>query len=125
MTFRRLVFEPSPGGLGTDTFAWSGYGESSFLTDLDPELRSLGGVPHPYRDFAAFATGVFLADRTVARLRSWRRALELEVPVYNVAGWAGLAGHLAETLEILSSDSWQLTFTERPEPTELPTHADG
>lgn len=61
---------------------------------------------------------MFLADRTVARPRSWRRTIELEVPVYDVAGWAGLAGHFAETLEILSSDSWQLTFTQRPEPEE-------
>jgi len=47
MTFRRLVFQPGPGGLGTDTFAWLRDGESSFLTDLDPGLRSLGDVPHP------------------------------------------------------------------------------
>ena len=93
MTFRRLVFQPGPGGLGTDTFAWLRDGESSFLTDLDPELRSLGDVPRPYRDFAAFATGVFLADRTVARPKSWRRPIELEVPVYDVAGWTGLADH--------------------------------
>lgn len=118
MTFRRLLFQPGPGGLGTDTFAWLHDGESSFLTDLDPELRSLGDVPHPYRDFAAFATAVFLADRTVARPKSWRRPIELEVPVYDATGWTELADHWAQTLEILSSDSWQLTFTPRPEPEE-------
>ena len=119
MTFRRLVFQPGPGGLGTDTFAWLRDGESSFLTDLDPELRSLGDVPRPYRDFAAFATGVFLTDRTVARPKSWRRPIELEVPVYDATGWTELADHWAQTLEILSSDSWQLTFTPRPEPEEV------
>ena len=119
MTFRRLVIRPGSGQLGTDTFAWHGQGESSFHTDLDPELRSLGDVPLPHRDFVTFATAVFLADRTVARPKSWWRAIELEVPVYDVAGWARLAGHFADTLEILSSDSWQLTFTQRPEPEEL------
>jgi hypothetical protein len=119
MTFRRLVFQPGPGPHGTDTFAWLCDGESSFLTDLDPELRSLGDVPRPYRDFAAFATGVFLADRTVARPKSWRRPIELEVPVYDATGWTELADHWAQTLEILSSDSWQLTFTQRPEPEEV------
>lgn len=120
MTFRRLVIRPGSGPLGTDTFAWNGHGdESSFHTDLDPELRSLGDVPLPHRDFVTFAAGVFLADRTVARPKGWRRMIELEVPVYDVAGWAGLAGHFAETLEILSSDSWQLTFTQRPNPGEL------
>lgn len=119
MTFRRLVFQPGPGGLGTDTFAWLRGGESSFLTGLDPELRSLGDVPRPYRDFAAFATGVFLADRTVARPKSWRRPIELEVPVYDTTGWTELADHWAQTLEILSSDAWQLTFTLRAEPEEM------
>jgi hypothetical protein len=79
-----VICELRPSGdvvdLCTDTFAWLRDGESSFLTDLDPELRSLGAVPRPYRDFAAFATGVFLADRTVARPKSWRRPIELEVP---------------------------------------------
>ena len=119
MTLRRLLIRPGSGQLGTDTFAWHGHGESSFHTDLDPELRSLGDVPLPHRDFVTFATGVFLADRTVARPKGWRRAIELEVPVYDVAGWARLADHFAETLEILSSDSWHLTFTQRPEPEEL------
>ena len=119
MTLRRLLIRPDVGRFGIDTFAWHGHGESSFLTDLDPELSSLGDVPLPHRDFVAFATGVFLADRTVPRPTSWRRAIELEVPVYDVAGWEGLVGHFAETLEILSSDSWQLTFTQRPEPEEL------
>ncbi len=120
MTFRRLVIRPGSGQLGTDTFAWRGRGdESSFHTDLDPELRGFGDVPLAHRDLVTFATGVFLADRTVTRPKSWRRALELEVPVYDVAGWEGLADHFAETLEILSSDSWQLTFTQRPDPQEL------
>ncbi len=101
MTFRRLVIRPGSGQLGTDTFAWRGRGdESSFHTDLDPELRGFGDVPLAHRDLVTFATGVFLADRTVTRPKSWRRALELEVPVYDVAGWEGLADHFAETLEI-------------------------
>jgi 7-cyano-7-deazaguanine synthase in queuosine biosynthesis len=121
MTFRRLVIRPGAGQLGTDTFAWRGLGdESSFQTNLDPELRRLGVVPFPHRDLVTFATGVFLADRTVTRPKGWRRAIELEVPVYDVAGWEALADNFGETLEILSSDSWQLSFTQRPEPKELP-----
>jgi len=123
MTFRRLVIRPGSGQLGTDTFAWRGRGdESSFHTDLDPELRGFGDVPLAHRDLVTFATGVFLADRTVTRPKSWRRALELEVPVYDVAGWEGLADHFAETLEILSSDleTW-VSIRKAPEaPPEAP-----
>jgi 7-cyano-7-deazaguanine synthase in queuosine biosynthesis len=120
MTFRRLVIRPGSGRLGTDTFVWRGRnGESSFRTNLDPELRGFGDVPLAHRDLVTFATGVFLADRTVTRPKSWRRAIELEVPVYDLASWEGLADHFAETLEILSSDSWQLTFTQRPDPKQL------
>jgi hypothetical protein len=120
MTFRRLVIGRAPSRLGIDTFIWrSAWGESSFHTNLDPELRWLGEVPLPHRDLAAFATAVFLADRTVARPRGWRRSIELEVPVYDVDGWQGIASHCAETLELLSADSWQLTFTRRPKAKKL------
>lgn len=120
MTFRRLVIGPGAGHLGIDTFAWRGRSdESSFHTNLDPALRGLGDVPLAHRDLVTFATGVFLADRTVTRPKGWRRAIELEIPVYDVAGWEGLSGPFAETLEILSSDSWQLTFTRRPHPKDL------
>lgn len=120
MTYRRLLIGPGSGKLGTDTFLWrSAGGESSFHSDLDPELGWLGDVPRPHRDLAAFATGVFLADRTVGRPKSWHRSIELEVPVYDVAGWDGLTDDLAETLELLSSDTWQLAFTERPKPKKL------
>lgn len=119
MTFRRLLIQPGAGQFGTETLAWHGPDGSSFLTNIDPELSSLGSVPRPHRDFVAFATGVFLADRTVPRPKSWRRVIELAVPVYDVTGWERLAGHFAETLEILSSDSWQLTFTQRSDPNEL------
>jgi 7-cyano-7-deazaguanine synthase in queuosine biosynthesis len=114
MTFRRLVIQPDRGPLGTDTFAWQGRGgESSFYTNLDPELSDFGDVPLPHRDLVTYATGVFLADRTITRPKGWRRAIELEVPVYDVATWESLANYFAETLEILSSDSWQLTFRPR------------
>lgn len=117
MTYRRLIIGAHRGTLGTDTFVWRPTsGESSFNTNLDPELRSFGDVPRPHRDLVAFAAAVFLADRTVPRPRSWHRAIELEVPVYDVARWEGQAEQLAETLELLSSDSWQLNFSQRPEP---------
>jgi len=120
MTFRRLVIRPGSGPLGTDTFAWQGRGdESSFHTNLDPELRDFGDLPLLHRDLVTFATGVFLADRTVTRPKSWRRTIELEVPVSDVATWESLADHFAEILEILSSDSWQLIFRQRPNPKEL------
>jgi hypothetical protein len=120
MTTRRLVIRPGSGQLRTDTFAWKGTtGESSFNTNLGPELRGMGEVPRPHQDFVAFATAVFLADRTVLRPRDWRRSIELEVPVYDVAAWEALADHFSETLELLSSDEWQLTFTQRAEPRVL------
>lgn len=121
MTVRRLVIGMPEGALGTDTFAWRRtIGESSFNTNLDPELRSFGDVPRPHRDLVAFTTAVFLADRTVPRPKSWHRSIELEVPVYDVAGWEGQAEHFAKTLELLSSDSWQLSFSQRSEPAKRP-----
>lgn len=115
MTFRRLVIGDPPSSLGTDTFLWRlAKGTSSFHTNLDPELRWLGEVPLPHRDLVAFSIAVFLADRTVARPKGWRRSIELEVPVYNLAGWEGVADHFGQTLELLSADSWQLSFKERP-----------
>ncbi len=121
MTYRRLIIGPTAGGkFGTETFAWrSARGESSFHSDLDPELRWLGEVPRAHKDFVAFATAVFLADRTVKRPRGWHRSIELEVPIYDLAGWDGLADHFAQTLKLLSSDTWQLSFTQRPEPKKL------
>jgi 7-cyano-7-deazaguanine synthase in queuosine biosynthesis len=120
MTFRRLVIRPGAGQLGTDTFAWRGRSdESSFHTNLDPDLAWFGDVPLPHRDLVTFAAAIFLADRTVNRPKGWRRAIELEVPVYDAAGWENLANHLAETLEYLSSDFWKLNFTQRPDPKAL------
>lgn len=117
MTFRRMIVGPTTARLDTDTFVWrSVRGQSSFQTNLDPELRGLGDVPLPHRDLVAFATAVFLADRTIKRRTGWHREVELEVPVYDVAGWEALAHQLAETLELLSSDTWQLSFLHRPAP---------
>lgn len=121
MTLRQLVIGSGPDHPGIDTFVWRrAKGESSFHTNLDPELRWLGEVPLAHRDLAAFGTGVFLADRTVARPTSWHRSIELVVPVYDVAGWERLADHFAATLELLSSDTWKLSFTQRTEPKAMP-----
>ena len=125
MTFRRLIIGPSGGPIGTDTFAWRGTtGQSSFHTNIGPELRGMGEVPQAHRDLVAFGTAVFLADRTVKRNKGWHRSIELEIPVYDVPGWEGLADHFAETLELLSSDTWQLTFAQRatPRPSDASEH---
>jgi 7-cyano-7-deazaguanine synthase in queuosine biosynthesis len=117
MTFRRLIIGPGTAPLDVDTFIWRGRtDESSFHTNLDPELRVLGDVPRAHRDLVIFATGVFLADRTIKRRKGWHRDIELEVPVYDVDRWEPLSDHFAETLELLSSDSWRLRFTPRPDP---------
>ena len=117
MTFRRLVIGPSDTPLGIDTFVWRGTtGQSSFHTNIGPELRGIGEVPLTHRDLVAFGTAVFLADRTVNRNKGWHRSIELEVPVYDVPAWEGLADHFAETLELLSSDTWTLTFAQRAKP---------
>lgn len=120
MTARRFLIRPS-GALGKNAFAWRGTsGESSFHTNLDPELRCLGDVPRPHRDLVAFAAAVFLADRTIPRPTSWRRSIELEVHVYDPDRWTGIGDDLARTLDILSSDDWQLTFAERKPSKPLP-----
>ena len=117
MTSRRLLIRPPASGRGFSTaeFVWRrGRGQSSFHTNLDPELRDLGAVPLPNRDLVALATGVFLADRTIERPRSWERAIELEIPVYDPDRWNSVAAALTTTLEVLSSDRWTLTFAQRP-----------
>lgn len=118
MTAKRLLIRPS-GRLGTDTFAWRGTsGQSSFHTNLDPELRCLGEVPLPHQDLVAFGMAVFLADRTTPRPKSWRRSIEL--PVYDPYRWTRLAPDLAQTLDMLSADDWQLSFAARKPRKPLP-----
>ncbi len=117
MTSRRLLIRPPASGRGfsTEEFVWRrGRGQSSFQTNLDPELRNLGAVPLPNRDLVGLATSVFLADRTIERPRSWEREIELEVPVYDPDRWNRVAAALATTLEVLSSDHWALSFVQRP-----------
>lgn len=110
---RRLVIRPK-GTLDSDTFGWNGLtGESSFHTNIDPELRVIGKVPKPHQDLVALATAVFLADRTVSRPKAWRREIELHVPVFDVDGWSAIAGILTDALGLLSSDAWTLTFEPR------------
>jgi hypothetical protein len=117
MTARRLLIRPPASGRGfsTEEFVWRrGHGQSSFHTNVDPELRNLGAVPLPNRDLVAVATGVFLADRTIKRPRSWEREIELEVPVYDPDRWNSVTALLATTLEVLSSDQWTLSPVQRP-----------
>jgi 7-cyano-7-deazaguanine synthase in queuosine biosynthesis len=88
-------------------------GESSFHTNLDPELRVLGDVSPAHQDVVALAGAVFLADRTIPRPRAWRRSIELKVPVYDPDTWTGIEPALSATLDVLSSDGWSVGFRPR------------
>lgn len=114
MSQRQLLIRPGDEALSTQQFAWRDRSvECSFLTDLDPDLGGIGNVPVPNRDLVAVATAVFLADRTTRRPRGWRRAIELEVPVYDPAAWAAVSDDLSATLRLLASDEWTLNFVQR------------
>lgn len=100
--------------LSTSEFLWrSASAETSFHTDLDPRLQTIGSVPPPNIDFVALAVLTFLADRTVHRPKGWERQIDLDLPVYYVDAWERVAEDVAETLEILTADTWTLTLRKR------------
>ena len=65
-------------------------------------------------DFLSVATTVYAADTCVNRHHyaadSWTRQLHLFIPVSDPALWQDQEGLLAELLNFLTGDLWQLTF---------------
>jgi hypothetical protein len=113
VTARSLLFRPTH-QLSIEEFGWDGpTGESSFHTELDPELRAIGDVAAADQDLVAVAVAVFLADRTVKRPKEWQRTIELAVPVYDTNRWRAVSERVGGVLELLSADEWQLEFQPR------------
>lgn len=118
MTSRRLIVGgkwPRARPLTDAEFLWrSASNETSFHTKLDPQLTRIGRVPDPNVDLVTLATLVFLADRTVRRpSKGWEREIELDLPVFNPERWEEAAADLCRTLEVLSADTWTVTFRKR------------
>jgi 7-cyano-7-deazaguanine synthase in queuosine biosynthesis len=118
VTGRRLIIGgtwPRTRPLTTAEFLWrASSDESSFHTRLDPQLAGIGSVPAPNTDLVALAVLVFLADRTIRRpSKGWERAIELELPVFDVDRWQSMGTDLCHTLEILTADTWRATFRKR------------
>ena len=66
--------------------------ETSFLTNLEPDLASIGEVPDSNADLLSVALVAFLADRTIRRPgKGWARSVDLTLPVYNAAVWESTA----------------------------------
>jgi 7-cyano-7-deazaguanine synthase in queuosine biosynthesis len=117
MTGRRLIISgswPRQRPLTNGEFLWrAAHSETSFHTRLGPQLANIGAVPEPNIDLVALSVLTFLADRTVPRPKDWAREIDLDIPVYGVDDWQGLAPNIAATLEFLTADSWTLDFRTR------------
>lgn len=110
---RRLLINPDPlpDRPGREEIIWSSEtAESSFHTNLAPDLRLLGNVPDANRDAVWLATLVYIADRTVKRTRDWSRTIDLQLPVHDLDTWNRQADELTQTLNRLTSDVWTVKF---------------
>jgi len=69
------------------------------------------------RDLSLLFSAVKCIDRSVRRLhgRGWERNLRLEIPVYELATWrqASVSNSLADALQFLTGDFWQIRFVKR------------
>lgn len=78
------------------------------------ELQRSGISPSPVIfDFTILAMSIVAADKAILRRNSpdgWTRQIELEVPLYDVAGWTKVKKKLEYMLRFLSGDFWTLTF---------------
>jgi 7-cyano-7-deazaguanine synthase in queuosine biosynthesis len=96
---------------GTTNFLWRPVGEpSSFHTTVSPRAEELGVVPDANVELLRMATLAYLVDRTVPRPRRWTRELELVVPVFDPDRWRPVDDQVADTLEFLTGDAWEVTF---------------
>lgn len=114
--------------LAESEFVWRPHqSETSFLTNLEPDLASIGEVPDSNADLLSVALVAFLADRTIRRPgKGWARSVDLTLPVYNAAVWESTAEATTGLLEMLTGDQWTVTFRERrqrrsADPTERPS----
>jgi len=74
-------------------------------------------------DALLVAASVEFCDRIQKRPSlSWGRRFELQIPVHDVDHWSSkpVIGALTETLDFLTGDSWNIQFTNRHKPEELP-----
>jgi len=117
MTPRRLNISgtwPRQRPLPSSEFLWRAKpSETSFHTRLGPQLAAIGAVGTPNIDLVALAVLTFLADRTVPRPKSWTRAIELDLPVYDLDGWTAVSADIAATLQFLTADQWTVNFRPR------------
>jgi 7-cyano-7-deazaguanine synthase in queuosine biosynthesis len=72
-----------------------------------------GCKPRHY-DLLVLCAAVEFADRRWKRPRSWRRSLDLTVPVIDMRAWRSpqVSQSLHSVLNYLTGDSWRITFTK-------------
>ena len=78
-------------------------------------------------DLAAVLSAVRTADRAGPRLhgKSWARVLSLDIPVFDLQLWQSksVSEALADALQYLTGDRWQLTFRPRKGTPKTPDQA--
>ncbi|NUP14282.1 MAG: hypothetical protein HOW73_50260 [Polyangiaceae bacterium] len=105
------------------------------MVEIGKVIDRLPGEPS--LDLLSVAMGVFAADLRIPRKHAhdrWRRHIVLHTPVRDVATWEAAASALAETLDFLTGDTWELCFRKlipaateakaRPRATPLPTETE-
>lgn len=123
---RLWLHNEPPSGLGLEDFLWraASAGESSLVTNLDPELLRFGNVQPANKDAVALAVLAFLADRTSPRPSTWGRNLALALPCYEERAWSAATTKAQATLEFLTGDAWKLKFESRPRQPKVPKAPD-
>jgi hypothetical protein len=56
-----------------------------------------------------------LFNREIHSFDGWARELEVEFPVYNLSNWQGNENLLEQTLNFLTGDIWNITFSQNTE----------
>ena len=108
-----VISEPEV--LDTSTFWWRNRpAESSFMTNIDPDLHGLGHATTAAVDLVRIAAAVYLTDRTTPRRRGWMRSLDVTVELADPVAWVGLEEPLAALCSFLSGDDWAFEFAAGP-----------
>jgi hypothetical protein len=113
-----LTTDPAESPQDDETpFLWHSGADSSFLTNVTPELSEFGMVPAPNIDFVAVAVAVWAADRSTLRQgggSNWnKRQIALRIPVHDPNAWTAVLSDLTDAIDFLTGDDWAFEFYPR------------
>ncbi len=109
---------PFPDAATTGAFYWDTVSNSPnvsleiFLDNLPTELL----LTHLGRDLLEFASALYLADESLARISAadhWARDFEFAFPVHDPSQWESASESLRRCLGFLSGDRFTFTWSER------------